>query len=182
MTTVFDDITYNESERPHAASELHPRGAVKAVCVDVIDLGMQENVFKKGPDGQPLMQRRVRLVWETAKKKADGRNFTVSKSYSLSLYDGSNGGNQAALYTHLASWLGAGWDGQFKSEQLVGRTAELFIAHEKLSQDKTKTFAKILAVNPLEDGENFEASGDYKRFVAKAGAAQAGEDDDPTPF
>lgn len=179
-TATYDDITYNESERTHHVSELHPRGAVKAICVDCIDLGMQENVFKKGPDGQPLMQRRVRLVWETAKKKSDGRNFTVSKSYSMSLYDGSNGGNQAALYTHLASWLGASWDGQFRSKQLVGRTAELFIAHEKLSQDKTKTFAKVLAVNPLEDGETLEASGEYKRFVAKAGATA--EDDDPTPF
>ncbi len=40
MTTGYDDITYTESERERVV-ELHPRGAVKAVCVDVIDLGKQ---------------------------------------------------------------------------------------------------------------------------------------------
>lgn len=164
--TAYDDINYSEEDRPRNF-ELHPRGETKAVCVDVVDLGKVENPFKKGENGETLMEHRIRIVWETARKRTNGKPFTITKSYRLSLYDGSGGGNQATLYKHLSSWLGESWDGRFSSKQLVGRSASLFIEHEKSKTDKTKTFAKILAVNPLEDGETFEASGLYKRFVPK---------------
>lgn len=170
---MYDDIEYTEDSRPQFQHELHPRGEVKSACVDVIDLGLQENTFKKGADGSPAMERRVRIVWETARKKANGKPFTISKSYKLSLYDGANGGNAAALYKHLSSWLGEGWDGRFKSSALVGRTASLFIEHEKSKTDKTKTVAKVMAVHPLDDGETFTPSGTYKRWEPK---------DESTPF
>jgi hypothetical protein len=157
--------------------------------VDVIDLGLVENAFKKNEDGSPKMQRRIRIVWETSRTRANGKPFTISKSYALSLYDGKNGGNAAALYTHLSSWLGQNWDGRFSSKMIVGREAELFTEHEKGKKDKSKTFAKVLAVHPLEDGQSFEASGTYKRYVEKGqneaphvGYDQPTEDDDETPF
>lgn len=166
MSSTYDDIDYSEAERPRNF-EVHPRGETRAVCVDVIDLGMQENTFKKGEHGEPLLEKRIRIVWETARKRSNGKPFTISKSYKLSLYDGSGGGNPASLYKHLSTWLGDSWDGRFSSRQLVGRPASLFIEQEKSKTDKTKTFAKVLAVNPLEDGDTFEASGTYKRFVPK---------------
>jgi hypothetical protein len=169
--TTYDDITYTEEQRERNY-ETHPRGETLAVCVDVIDLGMQENTFKKGEHGEPLMERRIRIVWETGRVRTNGKRFTISKSYKLSLYDGANGGNSASLWKHLSSWLGKTWDGKFRSADLVGRAALLFVENEKSKSDKTKTIAKILAVNPVEDGQTFTASGSYKRFVPK----------DDTPF
>lgn len=164
---MYDDIEYTEETHSPTQYEMHPRGETKAACVDVIDLGQQENTFKKGPDGSPVLERRVRIVWETARKRSNGKPFTISKSYKLSLYDGANGGNAAALYKHLSSWMGESWDGRFKSSALVGRTASLFIEHEKSKTDKTKTVAKVMAVHPLEDGDTFTPSGTYKRWVPK---------------
>lgn len=185
MSTNYDDINFSQEDVPRKPVELHPRGQCKSICVDAIDLGLQENTFKKNDDGSPLMERRIRIVWETSRMRADGiRHFTISRSFKLSLYDGANGGNPAALYVVLSSWLGAAWDGQFRSADIVGREAELFIEHEKGRKDKTKTFAKILAVHPLEDGQNFQASGLYKRFVDKSApkndaAPQADEEEVP---
>lgn len=196
MTTPYDDIEFSESDVPRKAAELHPRGSCKAVCVDVIDLGEQENTFKKNDDGTPMMQHKIRIVWETSRARSDGKRFTISKSYTMSLYDGSRGGQPAKLYTHMSSWMGDTWDGRFSAKRIVGQRAELFIEHEKGKQDKTKTFAKVLAVHPLE-GEEFNATGSYKRFVAKGqneapsvGYApderhdrnNAADDDDGVPF
>ena len=50
--TAYDDIEYSQQDAPRKQGELHPRGSCKAICVDVIDLGEQENTFKKGPDGE----------------------------------------------------------------------------------------------------------------------------------
>lgn len=160
MTTGYDSIDLH-NDSGGGARELIPRGVTKAVCVDVIDLGEVPNTFKGG-----ALQKRLRIVWETARIKSNGQRFTISKSYSAKIYDGSGGGNQSALYSHISSWLGPDWDGRFTSKLIVGRSAELFIEHEKGKQDTTKTFAKVIAVSPLEEGE-FRASGSYKRFIPK---------------
>lgn len=173
MTTGYDSIDIS-NESGGGVRELIPRGATKAVCVDVIDLGMVPNDFKKSETGAPVMQKRLRIVWETGRIKSNGQRFTISKSYSAKIYDGSNGGNPSALYVHVSSWLGPDWDGRFTSAMVIGRGAELFIEHEKGKQDKTKTFAKVLAVHPLEEGE-FRASGSYKRFIPK-------DDEEAVPF
>ncbi len=159
-----DDINYSESDRPR---EIHPRGEVPAVCVDVIDLGLQKNSFK--PEAEP--ERRIRIVWETAKKRTNGKHFTVSKTCKLSLYDGSGGGNAAGLYLILSTWLGPSWDGRFNSKDIVGKDCSLFISQEKAKFDKNKTIAKILSVNPLDEGQRPHIpSGDYKRWEEKGDA------------
>lgn len=59
-----------------------PEGVKNAVIVDVVDLGERDTTF--GP--KPC----VRLVWEIPDTMEDGRRFTVSKWYTLSLDKKSN--------------------------------------------------------------------------------------------
>lgn len=164
MTTYADDIEYSEADRPRTF-ELIPKGETRAVCVDVIDLGLVENPFKKNEDGTPEKVRKVKIVWETARKKKNGQPFTVSRQFKLSLYDGSGGGKSAALYDLLSAWLGASWNGKFSSKALVGTPAVLYVKHEPSKTDKTKVFPKVADVSPDESDNPYEASGTYKRFV-----------------
>ena len=60
----------------------HVEGIHPAVCVDVIDLGLVETEFQ----GQKRLVNKVRLVFETEQKNEEGRNCTLSKSFTASLH------------------------------------------------------------------------------------------------
>jgi hypothetical protein len=54
-----------------------PEGTHQAVCVDVIDKGMQPNTFKPG-----TMQHKIDLVWQIAELRDDGKRYQVYKRYN----------------------------------------------------------------------------------------------------
>lgn len=161
---MYDNVEFDSSYSA-APKEIHPKGIFKATTVDIVDLPQQKNNFydpnKKG--SKPFIDQ-VKLVWETAAKRSDGKPFRISKTFSKSLYDGSAGGAASSLHLALDSWLGGEYTGRFESRKLAGRPAMLVIVHETKG-DKTK--AKIRTIMPDESGEPYVADGTYKRWIPK---------------
>jgi hypothetical protein len=72
---------------------LCPAGAQQLVCVDVVDLGMQETQFGE--------KAKVRIVWQTAAlDPKNGKPYRISGQYTNSLNE------KATLRKTLESWLG----------------------------------------------------------------------------
>jgi hypothetical protein len=75
--------------------ELDP-GLYSARCIRVIDLGTQKNEYQ----GNVKWQRQVLVVWEVPSQLHEGTPMTISKFYTLSLFE------KAKLAQDLTSWRG----------------------------------------------------------------------------
>src|SRR5215472_2508299 len=73
-----------------------PEGSHSAVCVDVVDLGVLELTF----NGITERKHMVRFVWQIDENMENGKPFTVSRRFTLSLH------KKAALRAAIESWLG----------------------------------------------------------------------------
>ena len=74
----------------------HPPGIYQAVCVDVIDLGLQWSEYQ----GKRKLVRKLMLVFETEHIGEDGKRGIVTKKFSASIYP------QAKLAAFLGQWRG----------------------------------------------------------------------------
>ena len=167
----MDNIKFSADDR--LPTELHPKGAVKAVCVDVVDLGLTKNPFYGKDPAKPGTElvHKIRIHWETEKTKSTGKRFVISKTYKLSLYagKGKSGANKATLYKDLTSWFGEPITVFPPSEAFKDKAATLLITHEP-GADGT-VYNKIVSVDPDDDMDVLTPSGDYVRYVAKESAA-----------
>lgn len=117
--------------------ELTPAGAHVARCYSVVDLGMQETSFGT--------KRRVRISWELPDERMqDGRPFSVSKNYTLSLNEKSN------LAADLAAWRGRPFSAAerkgFDVHSVLGATCMLNVVH---NESGDRTFANVASISPL---------------------------------
>ncbi len=133
MGTVASATGNKEFELPSA-------GAVVGRCYQVVDLGTQDTTFK----GTPKKAHKILLSWELAELMADGRPFSVSSRYTLSLFE------QAILRQHLESWRGRSFTEEelvgFDVKNVLGKYCLLSIVHNK---DGDKTYANVKGVMPL---------------------------------
>ena len=139
-----------------------PEGTHQAVCVDVIDKGMQPNKFKEG-----TFQRKVDIAWEINDTRDDGKRFVVYKRYTLSLNEKAN------LRHDLESWRGRA----FTFDELAGfdvetvKTANCLVnVQHKKSQDGSRTYANVMSIAPLIKGMPKITIKDYVRPVESATA------------
>jgi hypothetical protein len=175
----YDDVNFDQSYQ--AQREVHPAGLVKAVCVDVIDLPHQKNrFFDPSNEKSKEFNDQLKLVWETAKRKKNGKPFTISRTFSKSLYDGAAGGNASGLFKILSSWFGPEFNGKFEAKRVAGRPALLIVRHEVKDGVTKAKLDNVLA----DESDPYVADGLYKRFVDRnaAPAAVAEEDEEGTPF
>ncbi len=91
-----------------------PEGQWPAVCCDVVDLGILEVTF----GGQTKHQHKIRIVWQISEDKPDGKPFTVSKRYTLSLHE------KSTLRKDLESWRGR----KFTAKELEGFDVETVLS------------------------------------------------------
>lgn len=111
-------------------------GLRNAVCVDVIDNGMQETTW----DGKTRSQHKITVVWELdAEHPHFGGPERINRRYTLSL-------NEAASLTKdLESWRGRGFTDEEKAgfdvERLIGVPATLNVVHNP-------PYANVKAVLP----------------------------------
>jgi hypothetical protein len=137
-----------------------PEGVHQAVCVDVIDLGMQKSAFADEKTGQPKMQRKVNIVWQIGETRDDGKRFQLYKRYTLSLHD------KAVLRHDLESWRGRAFTFEelsgFDVETVKGANCLVNVQHKK-SSDGTKTWANVVSVMPLIKGMPKLLPKDYVR-------------------
>lgn len=112
-----------------------PEGLHRAVCCDVVDLGMV--------DGQFGRKHKVRLYWQIEERMDSDRPFLVAKTYTLSLH------KKSALRPDLESWRGKPFTEEeaegFDLERLLGQNCQINVTH-RTTQDGT--FANIQAVVP----------------------------------
>jgi hypothetical protein len=143
-----------------------PEGTHQAVCVDVIDKGLQPNTFKPG-----TMQHKIDLVWQIAEARDDGKPYQVYKRYTLSLNE------KASLRHDLESWRGKPFtideEHGFDVETVIGANCLVNIQHRTVAD---KTYANVVSVMPLIKGMAKIAPLDYKRPELKATAEPADDD------
>jgi hypothetical protein len=133
--------------------ENHPEGQYRAICMDVVDLGLVENKqFGK-------MQHKVAVVFHTEAKMKDGRPFEQWERFTLSLDE------RARLRSFLQSWRGRAFTEQelagFDLEKLIGVQAYLQIIH---NQSNGKTYANVSTVMlPPRGAAKLEPTAGYER-------------------
>lgn len=96
-----------------------PAGLHHAVCVDVVDLGIEVSDKYFDKDGNPTKAHKIKIVWQVDELMDDGRRFIISKKFTLSLND------KATLRKFLESWRGVPFTAKdlsqgFDVEKLVG--------------------------------------------------------------
>lgn len=128
--------------------EIPDAGAVLGRCYMVADLGTQDTSFQ----GKPKKAHKVLLSWELAQPMEDGRPFSISSRYTLSLFD------QAILRQHLESWRGKTFTDEelagFDVKNVLGKYCFLSIVHNKEGE---KTYANVKGIMPVPKGmQKFE--------------------------
>ncbi len=124
--------------------ELTPAGNHVARCYPVVDLGMQTTTF----NGQDSEKRKVRISWELpAELMEDGRPFSVSANYTLSLSEKAN------LRKDLQSWRGRAFTDEelagFDLFSVLGIPAMVNVVH---NTNNNKTYANVGSVSPMPKG------------------------------
>jgi hypothetical protein len=120
-----------------------PEGLQQAVCVDVVDLGVEKNPFNERE------QHKIRIVWESEYKHPEkGTPLTVAKKYTLSLHE------KAKLRSDLEAWKGRRLTADelkgFETENMLGENCQLQVVHN-VGQDG-KTYANVNAIVPVGRG------------------------------
>jgi len=152
-----------------------PEGLHHAVCVDVIDLGLQAT-----PWGEKY---KIRIVWQIeAVNDETDRRFEVRKQYTLSLHD------KATLSKDLESWRGRKFTDDerrgFDVEKLVGANCQLQVVHD-IGGDST-IWANVQTVVPAPKGVPKLAADNYTRVkdrpTDRGNGASIGPMADEVPF
>lgn len=138
-----------------------PAGLHRAICCDVVDLGMVQ--------GQFGTKHKVRIFWQTEAAMPDGKPYLVAQIYTLSLDERSN------LRRDLEAWRGRPFSlteaAGFDLERLVGVPCGLLVVH-KAGRDPAKVFANIQSVLPALPGKPL-AIRDYVRVIHRKPEAAA---------
>jgi hypothetical protein len=113
-----------------------PPGLHRAVCCDIVDLGLVDTQFGS--------KHKIRVVWQTQSKNKQGERYQVRQDYTASLAEGAN------LRRDLQSWRGKPFTPEelkaFDVEKLIGVNCQLSLTHE--TSKKGRTFARVTAVVP----------------------------------
>lgn len=125
--------------------ELAPTGNHVARCYSVMDLGFQETEWQ----GEKKVTRKVRIAWELPNElMEDGRPFSVSATYTLSLNEKAN------LRKDLQSWRGRAFTEDelagFDLFTVLGAPAMVNVVHN--SANNGNTYANVGSVSPLPKG------------------------------
>ena len=108
------------------------KGQYAAVCFRIVDMGTTEQQYKDGP---VTKKKRVHISFEVPDQKmSDGRPFSVSKTYTASLFE------SAALRKDLVSWRGRNFSEEeeagFDISKLLGCTANVDVGHTENGNPK----------------------------------------------
>jgi hypothetical protein len=154
-----------------------PEGLWPAVCVDVVDKGMQ-----KTPWGDT---HKVEIRWVLSETMVNtGKPFMVTKRYTLSLHEKSN------LRRELETWRGKKFTGEesdaFDLEKLLGVNCQLQVIHN--SSDDGSVYANVQAIVPAGRGmDKLLIPSDYIRACNRDKTKDVSHDreeitDDDIPF
>lgn len=125
--------------------EMAPADNHVATCYMVCDLGLHEQEWQ----GNTTLKRRVRLAWELGEVMRDGRPFSVSKEYTLSLNE------KATLRHDLEAWRGRAFTEDelagFDLQNILGKTCLVNVVHQS-KRDGSGMYARVAGVSRLPKG------------------------------
>jgi hypothetical protein len=114
-----------------------PEGLYQGVCVDVVDLGLQQTPWGAKP--------KIQIRWILDQEDEQNRSLMVTQLYTLSLDE------KSTLRKHLEAWRGRKFTVQeldgFDVETLIGANCQIQIVH--VLTQKGQTFASVQAVVPI---------------------------------
>lgn len=119
-----------------------PAGNHVAICTGVIDLGTQEKIW----EGKSSWVPTIRLLWElTDELREDGKPFTLTRDFTLSLHE------RSALRAFLQGWRGKAFTDEelqgFDVAKLLEVPCMLNVVH--VPGKDGRTFANVTAATPL---------------------------------
>lgn len=159
-----------------------PEGLHSAVCVDVIDLGMQATQWGEKPKLDLVFQ--IEEINPETKKR-----FTVHSRFTVSLHE------KSGLRKALECWRGRKFSKdelkKFDLEKLVGAPLQIQVVHNVV--DDGKVYANVNAFVPLGKGMEALKPLDYVRkkdreeqkpqpITTGTPTSDTGSYDDDTPF
>lgn len=133
--------------KPESNYNPPPAGMHIARCHRLIDLGTQQKTYQGQLKGEA---RKISVGWELLgdDRMDDGRPFTISKSYFLSLHE------KASLRKDLESWRGRPFSPEeeagFDVSKLIGAYCMLNVIQER-GEDGNE-YTKISAITPMMKG------------------------------
>lgn len=137
-------------------------GVFLGTIIDVVDLGIVKTQFGDKP--------KVRLVWVLDKNDSEGRPFQVIGTYTQSMNEKSN------LFKDIKDILQAPPAVPFESEELIGKSNQLFLV--KNADGSGKTFTNVKGILPVPAGQagpkipsDFIRSKDRQKTDGKTAAA-----------
>ena len=134
-----------------------PEGLQRAVCCDVVDLGVVETKFGR--------KRMYQIRWQSEELQEDGKPYLILQRYAPSLHKKSN------LRRDLESWRGKPFTEaeteQLDLETLLGKNCQINIVHNR-SDDGT-TYANVKAIVPAAKGAPLLKVRDYERVSERDG-------------
>jgi hypothetical protein len=134
-----------------------PEGVWPAVCVDVVNLGMEDSPW--GP------LHKCRIVWEiSALMPETGNRFIQGQKYTVSL------GEKANLYKMLKVWRGKDFTADelsaFDLENIFNKPCQLVIIH---TEKEGKVYGNVQTVLKADPKNVLTPSGKYKRVKDREG-------------
>ena len=151
-------VKYERTEYTPASEGLH-----QAVCVDVVDRGIQETQY-----GQ---KHKVQIAWQIEEINPDtGKRQTISKFYTVSLHE------KASLRKDLETWRGRKFTEQeqagFDLDKLLGVNCQIQVVHNIM--DDGRVFGNVQAIVPIGKGMTALRAQDYVRFKDRDTKPQSG--------
>lgn len=127
--------------------EQAPAGNHVAVCYQIIDLGMKTQEW----EGKQRTVHRVRISWELAEElMADGRPYSISEYYTLSLAQAAN------LRAALESWRGRPFTPEelqgFDLKAILGVPCMVNVIHEPSKKYPGRIKAIVSSITPIPRG------------------------------
>lgn len=132
-----------------------PAGLHRAACVDVIDLGWQEdNMSNK-------LKPKIAIVWEIEEEMKEGGRFVVRSHYNIPQ---SLRNDRSSLVQDLTSWRGRKFNEDelknFEIDNILGAACQINLIHAIVGD---KTYANVDSIVPAHRDGKLIPSGKYKR-------------------
>lgn len=141
---ILKDVSQSDWENPSP-------GIHQAVCIDWIDLGLQETEYGE--------KHRVQLLFQLDANKTDGSPMRIGRKFNATIAE------KSSLRASLKSWRGADLTAEerehFDLEQLIGAQAQVNI--EEFAKTGGGTGTAIGAILPPADGQEIVPDEHYIR-------------------
>ena len=144
MSIILKDESTSDWENPKV-------GMTAAICIDVVDLGLQSTEYGD--------KEQIKLVFQLDQERSDGKPMRIGRKYTKTLNE------KGTFRKDLKSWRGADLTAEEKAEfdadVLIGAQAQVLITEFQKTDGTPGT--SIGAITPPADDQDLKADEEYVR-------------------